>query len=317
MGRCHVVMTDYKYDSISIIEETIKAAGYDFSVYQCSTAKEVTAAAKEADALITHFAPITREVIGTLPHCRLIIRGAVGVDNIDLEAARERKIPVANVPDYGRNDVANHVILLMLAANKKLCLLNDAVKRGAWDFNLAKPIHRIEGKTLGLLGFGGIARMVAKKSRAFSMRVLAYDPYADPAAAGEQEVELTGLERVLEESDYISLHLPLNAETFHLMNKEAFSRMKKGCVVINTSRGDVLEEESLCRALENGTVSAAALDVLSRETIAPSHPFCKMEQVILTPHSAWYSEESVETLLRSVAGEVVRALRGEPLRNAL
>lgn len=317
MKKYQVVMTDSKYDSVSVIETMIREAGYDFSLYQCTTPQETAAVSKEADVLITHFAPVNREVIRSLKNCRLIIRGAVGVDNIDLEAAGKMGIPVANVPDYGRCDVANHVILLMLAANKKLCLLNRSVKEGVWDFNLAKPIHRIEGKTLGLLGFGGIARQVAIKSRAFSMEVLAYDPYVGQGEAEKYHVRLADLDQVLSSSDYLSIHLPLNGSTFHLMDRRAFSVIKKGCTVINTSRGDIIEEQSLVRALEDGSVSAAALDVVSRESIDRNHPFCRMDQVILTPHSAWYSEESVQILLRSVAGEVLHALRGEPVNNLI
>lgn len=317
MEQYHVVMTDSKYDSIAVIERMIREAGHTFSLYQCSSPGEVADVARDADALITHFAPVNREVIGALRRCRLIIRGAVGVDNIDLNAAKERKIPVANVPDYGRCDVANHVIMLMLAANKKLCMLNRTVKEGRWDFNLAKPIRRIEGKTLGLLGFGGIARQVAEKSRAFSMEALAYDPYVGQEEADPYYVRMTDFDDVLRHSDYLSVHLPLNDSTRRLLGREAFSIIKKGCTVINTSRGDIIDEESLLRALEDGTVGAAALDVLSSEEMEADHPFCGMDQVILTPHSAWYSEESVEILLRSVAEGVLHALRGEPVEHVI
>lgn len=315
LNNATVVMTDYQYDSIAPISSKLQAQGVAFSTFQCRTEEEVIAVTRDAQVVITHFAPITRKVITELRCCKLIVRGAVGVDNIDVEAARQRGIPVANVPDYGRDDVANHVIMLMLALNKKVCLLNRAVKSGSWDFNQAKPIHRLQGRVLGLLGFGGIARLVAKKSRILDMEVQAYDPYVSPEAAAEHHVAIRSLEEVLQTSDVISVHMPLNNTTRHLLNKEAFARMKPGAVLINTARGGIIHEADLVEALQSGKIGAAGLDVLDQERIEADNPLRNLDQVILTPHSAWYSEESVGILLNSVADEVLRALEGKPLRN--
>lgn len=310
-----VVVTDYQYDSIDPIRTKMQEHGIAFSTYQCKTEEEVIRVTKNAEVVITHFTPISEAVIDNLQHCKLIVRGAVGVDNINVDAAKRKGIPVANVPDYGRDDVANHVLMLMLALNKKVCLLNQAVKSGNWDFNQAKPIHRLQGKVLGLLGFGGIARLVAKKSQILDMKVQAYDPYVKQEDVSGLNVPICSLEEVLQTSDVISIHMPLNRSTKHLLNKEVFSMMKHGAVLINTARGGIINERDLIEALQCGKISAAGLDVLAEENIDAANPLCSLDQVIITPHSAWYSEESVSILLNSVADEVLRALEGKPIRN--
>lgn len=310
-----VVMTDYQYETIEPIRSRLERESVAFESYQCRSQEEIISAVREADAVITHFAPITEEVISQMHRCRLIVRGAVGVENIDVAAAKQYGIPVANVPDYGRDDVANHVLMLILALNKKVCLLNKNVKLGRWNFKDAKPIYRLQGKTIGLLGFGGIARLVAKKCRAFDMQLQAYDPFIPAAIARQAQVPLKTLDELLATSDYLSVHMPLTPQTQHLLDDAAFAKMKPGSVLINTARGGIVDESALVRALRSSHLAGAGLDVLTDECIPEGHPFRIMENVVLTPHSAWYSEESSEILLRSVAEEVLEAIQGRPIKN--
>ena len=171
-----VVLTDYMYDSIQPFQDVYDRAGFEFRPYQCKTAEEIIQVAKDADAVQVHFAKITKEIIDALPKCRLIVRSAVGMDNIDVAAATAAGIPVANVPDYGIEDVSTHAILLMLAITKKFNILTRTVQEGMWDYAVTKPVHRIQNRVFGLMGCGAIARCAAKKAQAFGMRVIAYDP---------------------------------------------------------------------------------------------------------------------------------------------
>ena len=312
-----VVMTDSQYDSISIISDKITAAGMDFRLCNCKTEDEICRETENADVVLVHFAQITRHVIANLKKCKAIIRGAVGVDNIDVKAATDFGIKVVNVPDYGRDDVANQVLMFALAAIKKMVFLNGEVHKGRWDYSEAKPIHRVSGMTVGLLGFGGIAQLVAAKFHFLGSQIVAYDPYVDIGLTGMSYVRQMSFDDVLSVSDIISVHIPLSDETKGLVGEKAFAEMKKGVILINTARGGVIDEEALCRAIEEKIVSAACLDVLSEEKADRQNPLFRYENVYMTPHSAWYSEESVVNLMNSVADEAIRIKRGEPLKHVV
>lgn len=248
--------------------------------------------------------------------CKIIARSAVGYDNIDLKAASEAGIPVANVPDYCVEEVSNHTLLMILNCAKKFNLLEANVKKGLWgDFAIAKPVRAIRNQTLGLMGCGRIARCLAVKAQAFGMKVLAYDPYIKQEAVTPYGVTLVGKDELLEHSDFISMHLLLNDDTKKGVNADFFKKMKKSAIFINTGRGGMVDEDALIAALRTGEIAGAGLDVLTEEGIAKDAPLQKMDNVIITPHAAWYSEEAFETLLTSAAQEVVRALHGEPIKN--
>ena len=315
MKKFKVVLTDYMYDSIQPFQDVYDRAGFEFVPCQCKSAQEIIEAAKDADAIQVHFAPITKEIIQALPKCRVIVRSAVGMDNIDVAAATEAGIPVANVPDYGIEDVSTHAILLMLAVTKKLPLLTRTVAQGVWDYAVTKPVHRIQNQVFGLMGCGAIARCAARKAQAFGMKVIAYDPYLTQEQVADLGIVLKSEDEVARESDVISLHLPLNDGTRGMINRDFFSKMKASAFLINTARGGVVQEEDLIEALKQGQIAGAGLDVLCQESISPDHPLLQLDNVILTPHAAWYSEEAEFTLLTSAAEEVVRALNGEPLKH--
>lgn len=310
-----VVLTDYMYDSIQPFQDVYDQAGFEFRPYQCKTSEEIIRVAKDADAVQVHFAQITKEVINALPKCRLIVRSAVGMDNIDVAAATAAGIPVANVPDYGIEDVSTHAILLMLAVTKKFNILTGTVREGVWDYSVTKPVHRIQGQVFGLMGCGAIARCAAKKAQAFGMRVIAYDPYLKQEQVSGLGITLKSAQEVARESDVVSVHLPLTEETKEIINREFFSWMKPGAFLINTARGGVVQETDLVEALRTGEIAGAGLDVLAQEYIEKDNPLLQMDNVIITPHAAWYSEEAEFTLLTSAAEEVVRGLNGEPLKH--
>ena len=310
-----VVLTDYMYDSIQPFQDVYGRAGFEFRPYQCKTAEEIVQAAKDADAVQVHFAQITKEIIDALPKCRLIVRSAVGMDNIDVAAATAAGIPVANVPDYGIEDVSTHAILLMLAITKKFNILTRTVREGIWDYAVTKPVHRIQDRVFGLMGCGAIARCAAKKAQAFGMRVIAYDPYLKQEQVSDLGITLKSAKEVAQESDVVSIHLPLTSETKEVIDQEFFGWMKSSAFLINTARGGVIQERDLLRALQTRQIAGAGLDVLSQEHIEKDDPLLQLDNVIITPHAAWYSEEAEFTLLTSAAEEVVRGLNGEPLKH--
>ncbi len=311
MNNHKVVIVDYYYESIHQEQEVMKALGADLTDYHCKTEDEVIAVAADCDAMICQFAPITRRVIQSLKNCKVIVRYAIGVDNIDLKAAEEQGIYVCNVPDYGVDEVSNHAIALLLDCAKKLTYLANQVKQGNCSYTVVKPLFRISGKTLGLVGFGRIPQLVAKKMAGFGVDIIAYDPMINQQAAKELNVTSVSLEELLERSDYISVHCPLMDSTRHMFNKDTFSKMKKDVIFINTARGGVVKEEDLVWALENHVIGMAGIDVIESEPIAMDHPLLKLDNAVVTPHAAWYSEEAVKSLQLKAAQEVAGVLSGK------
>ena len=311
MKKPLVVITDYYYESIDQEQAVMAELGAELRDYHCKTEDEVIAVAADCDALICQFAPITRRVIESLRCCKVIVRYAIGVDNIDLKAAEERGIYVCNVPDYSIDEVSNMAIALLLDCAKKLTYLASQVKQGNCSYTVVKPLYRMEGKALGLVGFGRIPQAVAKKMAGFGLQMLTYDPMVNEAAAKELGVTPVSLEELLERSDYVSVHCPLLPATRHMFDREAFRKMKPTAVFINTARGAIVKEEDLIWALENGEIAMAGIDVTETEPIPVDHPLLKLPNALVTPHAAWYSEEAVKSLQLKVAQEVARVLGGE------
>jgi D-3-phosphoglycerate dehydrogenase len=308
-----VVVTDYEYKNLKVEEEVFAESGLDinFVQVQCTTEEEVIENARQADALLNQYAPISEKVIQSLDKAKIISRYGVGVDTIDLKAAKQKGIIVANVPDYSMEEVSNHALALLLAWARKIPLLNNDVKNGNWDFKISAPIHRFEEQILGVLGFGRIPRRFIEKAKSLGFKAAAYDPFVskeEMAALGVQKMEL---EEIIREADYLSVHVPLTTGTHHLLNEERFREMKKNAVIINTARGPIIDEAGLIKALENGIIAGAALDVTEEEPVGKDSPLLKMDNVIITPHSAWYSEESMIELRQKAAKNIVQVLKGE------
>jgi D-3-phosphoglycerate dehydrogenase len=310
------VITDCEFASCD--PERRELAGLaEVRKYACRSEEQVIEAAVQADAVLVQYAPITRRVIDSVEKCRVIARYGIGVDMIDVDAATKRNIPVVNVPEYCVEEVSDHTLALMLAAVRKILLLHDSVAGGRWDFSTAAPVVRIRDLTVGLVALGKIARRVAEKLRGFGCSLIAHDPYADRQAASALGVELVALQTLLERSDIISVHAPLTKETRHLIDREAFRRMKRSAWIVNTSRGGVIDESALNLALDRGLIAGAALDVLEEEPVSINNPLVGRDNVVLTPHCAFYSVASLRDLQILTARGVAQVLRGETPDNLL
>jgi D-3-phosphoglycerate dehydrogenase len=267
----------------------------------------------DADALLVQFAPMDAAVLAAARRCRVLVRYGIGVDNVDLAAAREAGVPVSNVPDYALDEVADHAMALLLAAVRRLPRVAEQVRAGRWELAPFRPLRSLAGSALGLAGFGAIARRVARRAKAFGLRVQAYDPYVGDDILAEEGVTRADWSTLLGTSDALSLHLPLTEATAGLFDASAFHAMKPGVVFVNTSRGGVVRGAALARALDEERVSYACLDVLEEEPPRENDPIVGHERALVTSHCAWYTEEALQRLQRHAAEEVARALRGEPL----
>jgi D-3-phosphoglycerate dehydrogenase len=302
-----VMITDCDHGSIQEEREEFDRIGAELILAQVQEEKDLILSCKEADGLLNQYALLTRTVLENLPKCKVVARYGVGVDSVDLRAATDLGIVVANVPDYCMDEVANQTIAMLLTLIRKTAFFDQKVKSGQWDFHSGIPIYRTKGKTMGLIGCGKIGLEVAKRISAFGVRVIVFDPYLEKTPEG---VELRDLDTVLRESDFISIHCPLNDSTRHLIGDKAFKRMEKKPFLINTSRGPIIEEKALIQALKEGKISGAGLDVLEKEPPDPQNPLIKMDNVILSPHSSFYSEESISELKRRTAKNVSDVLMG-------
>jgi D-3-phosphoglycerate dehydrogenase len=277
---------------------------------------DLAEACKEVDAVLLFSPKITSLVIANMTRCQIIARCGIGYDNIDVQAALNKGIAVTYIPDYCIEEVSDHTIAMMFDCWRKISLSNDRVKMGQWDsYQELGDMRRIAGQTLGFLGFGRIAQAISRKMQAFSLQMIAYDPYVDPAMAMRSfGVTLKSFKELLAESDVISLHVPLAKETLHIINHQAIEQMKPGVIIINTSRGRLIDEVSLALALQSGHVGAAALDVLEIEPPPMNHSFMGMKQVVITPHSAAFSEQAMNEVKQRAIEEISRKFKGlQPL----
>jgi D-3-phosphoglycerate dehydrogenase len=305
-----ILITDFEFSSLAPEMEIVEQLGAELITAQCRTENEVIEAAKNVDGIINQYAPLSRRVIESLRKCKVISRYGIGVDTVDLEAATEKGIIVGNVTDYCIDEVSDHAFALLIAGARKVVQLNQAVKEGNWDYKVGVPIFRLRDRVLGLVGLGKIPQSVAQKAQAFGLRVIAYDPYVPAELAKELGIELVDLNQLCAQSDYISVHAPLMEGTCGMISDEQFDQMKKEAFIINTARGPVIDEKALIRALQEGKIAGAGLDVVENEPIPQDSPLLQMDQVILNPHVAWYSEESQIELKRKTAQNVADVLRG-------
>jgi D-3-phosphoglycerate dehydrogenase / 2-oxoglutarate reductase len=303
-----VVITDCDHGDVDPERAVLDGHDVELRVLACRTPEEVAAQAGGADVLINQYVPITAAVLDALPRCRLVVRYGVGVDNVDLEAATERGVWVANVPDYGRDEVADHTLALALALLRGVVALDRSVRDGTWDLDPARPLRRLATLTWGVVGCGAIGTAVAGRAAGLGMRVLGYDL---PTVRSEAPIERVPLEELLEEADLVSLHAALTPDTRHLVGAAALARMRPTAHLVNTARGGLVEEAALLAALDDGALAGAALDVLEREP--PDElgwRLARHPRVVATPHAAWYSEEAFHTLKSEVAREALRVLGG-------
>jgi D-3-phosphoglycerate dehydrogenase len=310
-----VAITDYVFPSLEPEQAVLGPLGVELRPQQCRSEEEIITLAQDADAVLNCYAKMAARVIEKLKRCKIIARYGIGVDNVDLAAATKARILVTNVPDYCIDEVSDHALALLLALARRIPVADGAVKAGAWDVVAHAGIRRLRGQTLGLLGFGKIAKALASKVQPLGMKVLVYDPYLDPGLIAQHGAEALELDRLLAEADAISVHVPLSPETRNIIGQRELGRMKSTAFLINTSRGGIVDEHALAVALKEGKLGGAALDVLSVEPPPPDHPLRQAPNMILTPHLAFYSRESVIELQTKAAEEVARALKGEPPRS--
>jgi len=290
----------------------IRQAG--FTVIAAEAAGDPLTILKNADAILTMWMPMCAEHIAQLAHCALIVRVGIGVDTVDVEAARRHGIPVSNVPDYCIDEVADHAFAMALALARQLPALDRGMRAGAWEPRYWQPIPSYAAQTFATLGFGRIAQGVLTRARASRFRLAAYDPYQPDEIFAEYGVRRLDLEELFAEADILSLHVPLTAGTQHIVSAARLAQMKPSAVLVNTARGPLVDTQALADALQHRRLGAAGLDVFEEEPLPPEHPLLRCEQALFSPHQAWYSEDSTRTLYWRAAEEVIRALRGEPLQ---
>jgi D-3-phosphoglycerate dehydrogenase len=313
-----VVITDYDYGDVNIERAIIEDAGLSLVAAQCKTEDDVIAAARDADAIIAQYATVGARAIGALTRCQVIARYGTGTDIVDVDAATRHGVLVTNVPnDWCENEVADHAMALLLAAARKICLYDQAVRSGTWLWQTGEPIHRISGQTLGLLSFGAIAQAVARRAAGFGLRVIASDPYIPAADITARGAVPVSFDELLDESDYLVIQAPLTKETHHLIAEPELRRMKPTAILINTARGPIVSDEALYRALSEHWIAGAGLDDIEEEPAkqpdwTPANPLFRLDNVIITPHAAYYSDEAIRTVREFAAHEVVRVLTNRP-----
>jgi D-3-phosphoglycerate dehydrogenase / 2-oxoglutarate reductase len=312
-----VAITDYVFSSLEPERAVLEPLGVELRPQQCGSEEEIIELAHDADGVLNCYAKMTARVIEKLNRCKIIARYGIGVDNVDLVAASKARILVTNVPDYCVDEVSDHALALVLSLARKIVAADAGVKSGNWSVTAHAEIRRLRGQTLGLLGFGKIAKALASKAQPLGMKVLVYDPYLEPELVSHHGAEAVSLDRLLAEADAISIHVPLSPETHNLIGQRELARMKSTAFLINTSRGGIVDEPALAEALKAGRIGGAALDVLSVEPPTQDHPLREAPNIILTPHLAFHSRESVIELQTKAAEEVARALKGEPPRSPI
>ncbi len=298
-----IVITDCSWGSIDIEKKYLPKEAQVIGC-QCKTEQDLLEVCRDADAVLAEYAPFTRDVLKEMKSCKIISNTAIGVDNIDIKAAAEYNIAVANVPDYCINEVADHTMALLLASNRNIVQYDKSVRGKIWDINYVPSMKRLSGQVLGLVGFGKIAQMVALRAMSFGISVITYKQNQNEDFVNSLNVRLVGIEELLKESDIISSHLPLTEKTEGFFDKQKFSMMKKNPIFINTSRGKVVNETDLVEALKKGIVRAAALDVLVDEPPCFDSEIFNMENVIITPHAGFYSETALEEVRRRSAQNI-------------
>lgn len=310
-SRFTAVSTDHHRFPIGVEREILAQAGCTLVPAVCKSEEEIIATCRDAHAILTSRAKFTRRVIEALKEVLVISRYGIGVDTVDIPAATEHGIIVANVPDFCFDQVADTAMSLILSVPRKVTYLSTLIRQGVYNRERAKPIHNFRGATLGLVAFGNIPRNLTWKAVPFGFRILAYDPHVRPDAVREYPVTLVDFDTLLRESDIISVHTPLTDETRHMFNEAAFRKMKPSAYFLNLGRGPVHDQKALYRALKEGWIAGAGLDVLEKEPPDPDDPILTLDNVVFTPHYASYTEEAYHELRVKTAENAAAVLRGQ------
>ena len=305
MAKFKVVMTDDRHKTYEEEKKVLESIGAEVIIANLNTVKGVIDMCKDADGIMCNLAPMPAEVIEKLEKCKIISRYGVGYDNVDVAACTKKGIYLANVPDYCAEEVSDQALALMMACARKVARRDAQVREGQWNIGKADPIYRIAGKTFTFLGFGMIGRTLYRKIQGFNFaRILIYDPFIDAETIKSMGAEKAEWKEALSEGDFISVHMPLNDKTRGLIDAKAFDLMKPTAIIVNTSRGPVIDEKALIDALTSKKINSAGLDVHTKEPMDKDNPLMKIENCVLTDHVGWYSEEAMSELKRKVAENV-------------
>ena len=311
MGKPLIAVADSPFPNLNPAEAILSELDAELVMADEPTVEGILKVASEADGLMVTYGQITVDVIAGLEKCRVIGRFGLGVDNIDIEAATKAGIAVVYVPDYCIDEVSDHAMAMLLNLARKVSFSNSLVQAGRWEMPAVTPLSRLRGRTLGLAGFGQIPRVVAPKAQAFGLKVIAFDPYIDKDVAAAFDVELVDFETLLKLSDYVSIHVPMMPETENLFGADAFAQMKPDALLVNTARGPLVDTAALAKALDAGEIGGAALDVMPVEPPPADSPLLGRDNIILSPHTAFYSVEALDELQTKTARGVVDVLKGE------
>jgi D-3-phosphoglycerate dehydrogenase len=315
-----IVVTDYIEENLDWEADQCRKAGLDFAAYQLKfkPEDEVLARIADADIIVVNMVKFDASLVSKLTKCKLLIRHGIGYDNVDVEACTRQGIQFAYQPDYCKEDVAEHAIALMFACARKVVwsrrVLDESSAKGQWDFKGLFPIYRMDGKTLGIVGVGRIGSRVFRKMKQFGMKIIASDPYLSEARRAELGIEFVDRKTLFQTADFITIHTPLNPETRHLVNSETLKWMKPTAYLINTARGPMVDAEALAQALRENRIAGAAIDVFDVEPPPTSHPLFGLDNVILTPHIGWASEEAGWEIRKSIVDDILACAQGRPAR---
>lgn len=315
MSRYNVIVTDDRFDSYTEEKQILLKVDASLKVYNFTTGHEFPPEVLNADALLANLCPIDGDVIKKLSRCRIISRYGVGYDNVDVKAATAAGIWVTNVPDYCKEEVSDHTLALLLNCIRKISYIHKRIREHGWNKHQELSISRIKGRILGLIGYGRIARAVHNKIKCFGFeKVLVYDPYIKTESILNQGAIPVSMEKLLETSDFISIHVPLTQETNGFIGEKELRLMKKQAILINTSRGPVVDEDALVKALEAGKLQSVGLDVFEQEPLNPQSPLLHLDNVVLTSHMAYYSIEALHELKIKAAENITSLFtRGRPI----
>jgi len=311
-----ILITDYVWSSIEPEKKVLSSINAEIIVAPNTDENTLCKLAKDVDGILTCFAQVTEKVIRSAKKCAVIGRYGVGVDNISVETATELGIAVTYVPDYCMEEVSDHVIGLMLCWNRKIAFFDSDTKQNAWGNSpLTMRIMRLKGKTLGIVGFGRIGKAVSQKAKAFGMDIVAFDPFVSQEEAEQFGVNSTSLENLLQSSDFVSLHSPYTEETHNMIGEEQLDMMKSDSFLINCARGPLIDENALFEALKSKKIAGAGLDVMVDSIPSTDHPFMYLDNILITPHISFFSQESVLELEKRAAQEVRSVLLGQMPEN--
>lgn len=313
-----LVVTDQAFGNTLHEQAAAEAAGAQFSEFQCRDEQQTLDAVRGAHVVINNFAPMTKAVMQAMAPNAVIVRYGVGVDNVDLAAARALGIKVCNVPDYGVDEVADHAAAMTLALARKLERFGAGIREGEWKIAaMVDSLRSLRDTTVGVIGMGRIARSYSARMAAFGCTLVGFDPYVSETDARAAGIQPLPCEKVIAAAHVLSLHVPLTPQTRHLIDAQNLARMPRGAILINCSRGGLIDEHALAVALAEGRLGGAGLDVFEQEPLAADSPLRTTRNVLLSPHAAFFSDASVQTLQRLAAEEALRGLRGDPLRCSL